>query len=101
MNLVRYEHNFYELWRIMIDHKYQGKGYCKIALGKVNEEMKNFKDFNEIFLEHSLKEKSSLEEELISCFSLPHRTVSLSGTLSCVCHFLNSHYFLVATIIGV
>ncbi|WP_432409165.1 GNAT family N-acetyltransferase [Wukongibacter sp. M2B1] len=45
-----YENNFYEICRIMIDHKFQGKGYGKIALGKVIEEMKSFKDCNEIFI---------------------------------------------------
>lgn len=45
-----YEDNLYEICRIMIDHKYQGKGYGKVALGKVIEEMKNFKDCHEIFI---------------------------------------------------
>lgn len=45
-----YEDNYYEICRIMIDHKHQGKGYGKIALRKVIEELKSFKDCNEIFL---------------------------------------------------
>ncbi|MEK4511122.1 GNAT family N-acetyltransferase [Paenibacillus sp. FSL K6-2524] len=45
-----YEDNLYEICRIMIDHKYQGKGYGKVALGKVIEEMKNFQDCHEIFI---------------------------------------------------
>lgn len=45
-----YENNFYEICRIMIDHKYQGKGYGKAALQKVIEEMKKFKDCKEVFL---------------------------------------------------
>lgn len=45
-----YEDNLYEICRIMIDHKYQGKGYGKVALGKVIEEMKNFHDCHEIFI---------------------------------------------------
>lgn len=45
-----YENSFYEICRLMIDHKYQGKGYGKAALRKVIEEMKKFKDCNEIYL---------------------------------------------------
>lgn len=45
-----YEHSFYEICRIMIDHKYQGKGYGKEALRKIIKEMKNFKHCNEVFL---------------------------------------------------
>jgi len=45
-----YENNFYEICRIMIDHKYQGKGYGKAALQKIIEEMKKFRDCKEVFL---------------------------------------------------
>lgn len=45
-----YDHNFYEICRIMIDHKYQGKGYGRAALSKVIEAMKTFKNCNAIFL---------------------------------------------------
>lgn len=45
-----YEYNIYEICRLMIDHKYQGKGYGRAALEKVIEEMKNLKDCNEIFI---------------------------------------------------
>lgn len=45
-----HEDNFYEICRLMIDYKYQGKGYGKVALGKIIEEMKRFKDCNKIFL---------------------------------------------------
>jgi diamine N-acetyltransferase len=45
-----YEDKYYELCRMMIDHKYQGKGYGKAALVKVIEEMKNIEDCDEIFL---------------------------------------------------
>jgi diamine N-acetyltransferase len=45
-----YENNFYEICRIMIDHKYQAKGYGKESLRKVIKEMKKFKDCNEIYL---------------------------------------------------
>lgn len=42
--------NSYELCRIMIDHKFQGKGYGTAALRKIIEEMKSFKDCTEICL---------------------------------------------------
>ena len=45
-----HEDNFYEICRLMIDYKYQGKGYGKVALVRIIEEMKRFKDCNEIFL---------------------------------------------------
>ena len=45
-----YENEFYELCRIMIDHKYQGKGYGKLALQKIIEEMKKIKECNKVFL---------------------------------------------------
>ena len=45
-----YEHDFYEICRIMIDHKHQGKGYGREALIKVIDEMKKVEDCNEIYL---------------------------------------------------
>lgn len=62
-----YEDNFYEICRIMIDHRYQGKGYGKIALGKVIEEMKNFKDCNEIFL--SFEPENKIGKRLYESFN--------------------------------
>lgn len=41
-----YENNSYDICRFMIDHKYQEKGYGKVALGKVIKEMKKFYDCN-------------------------------------------------------
>jgi len=40
----------YELCRLMIDHKYQGRGYGKRSLLKVIDEMKKIEGCNEIFL---------------------------------------------------
>lgn len=45
-----YQNNFYEICRIMIDHKYQGRGYGKVAFRKVIEEMKKNKDCNKVYL---------------------------------------------------
>ncbi|MDV4152206.1 GNAT family N-acetyltransferase [Clostridium sp. AL.422] len=45
-----YDYNFYEVCRFMIDHKYQGKGYGKIALKKVIEEMKKIEDCKDIYI---------------------------------------------------
>lgn len=45
-----YNQNFYEICRLMIDHKYQGNGYGRIALIKIINEMKKFKDCDEIYL---------------------------------------------------
>lgn len=62
-----YEHNFYEICRIMIDYKYQGKGYGKRALGKIIEEMKNFKDCNEVFL--SFDPENQIGKKLYESFN--------------------------------
>ena len=40
----------YEVCRLMIDYKYQKKGYGKLALLKVIEEMKKIENCNEIYL---------------------------------------------------
>jgi len=45
-----YEHDFYELCRIMIDHKHQGNGYGRAALIRVIDEMKKVESCNEIYL---------------------------------------------------
>ena len=37
-----FEDNCYHIWRIMIDEKYQGKGYGKQAIEKVIAEIKTF-----------------------------------------------------------
>jgi len=42
------EENKCFLWRFMIDKKYQGKGYGKIALTQVIDYVKSFKIFDEI-----------------------------------------------------
>lgn len=44
------ERNFYELCRLMIDRKYQGKGYGTQALSLIAEEMKKQFGCNEIYL---------------------------------------------------
>lgn len=44
------EESLYEICRLMVDHKYQGKGYGKAALLKIIEEMRSFKDCGEIFI---------------------------------------------------
>ena len=45
-----YEYDFYEICRFMIDHRYQGKGYGKLALGKIIEEMKKLEDCKDIYI---------------------------------------------------
>ena len=45
-----YETDFYEICRFMIDHKYQGKGYGRVALIKIIEEMKINEDCKEIYI---------------------------------------------------
>jgi len=45
-----HENNFYEICRLMIDYKYQGKGNGRMALEKVIEEMKKIEDCHELFL---------------------------------------------------
>ncbi|KOO51801.1 GNAT family N-acetyltransferase [Viridibacillus arvi] len=44
------EQNFFELCRIMIDRKFQGKGYGPKAILLVIEEMKKLEGCNEIYL---------------------------------------------------
>lgn len=45
-----YEYSFYEICRFMIDHRYQGQGYGKLALGKIIEEMKKLEDCKDIYI---------------------------------------------------
>ncbi len=45
-----YEYDFYEVCRFMIDHKYQGKGYGKLALIKIIEEMKKNEECKDIYI---------------------------------------------------
>ncbi len=45
-----YDNKFYEICRFMIDHRYQGKGYGKISLLMIIEEMRKYDDCKEIFL---------------------------------------------------
>lgn len=44
------EQNFYELCRVMIDIKYQGKGLGKQAINMILAEMKKNKDCKEVYL---------------------------------------------------
>lgn len=44
------ENNFYELCRIMIDKKFQGKGYGTFAIKMVLAEMKRMWDCKEVYL---------------------------------------------------
>ncbi|SHJ11059.1 diamine N-acetyltransferase [Clostridium cavendishii DSM 21758] len=74
-----YEDNLYEISRIMIDHKYQGKGYGKAALGKVIEEMKSFKDCNEIFL--SFDQENQIGKKLYESFNFKDTGKIIDGEL--------------------
>lgn len=44
------EHNFYEICRLMIDYRYQGKGYGRLALQRVIDEMIAIDGCYEIYL---------------------------------------------------
>ena len=60
-----YEDNFYELCRLMIHHKYQGRGYGKEAIKIIIEEMKKLKECKEIFLSfypENIKAKNLYED---------------------------------------
>ncbi|WP_411168722.1 GNAT family N-acetyltransferase [Clostridium sp. MB05] len=57
-----YEYDFYEICRFMIDHKYQGKGYGKISLGKIIDEMKKLKDCKDIYI--SFDPKNNIAKSL-------------------------------------
>jgi len=45
-----FEHEFYEICKLMIDYKYQKKGYGKVALLKVIEELKEIDECKDIYL---------------------------------------------------
>lgn len=74
-----YEDNFYELCRIMIDHKYQGKGYGKIALGQVIKEMKKFKDCTKVFL--SFDPENQIGKRLYESFNFKDTGKVIDGEL--------------------
>lgn len=44
------EYDFYEICRFMIDHKYQGKGFGRISLIKIIEEMKKNEECKDIYI---------------------------------------------------
>lgn len=52
-----YEDNVFELCRLMIDHKFQGKGFGREALGVILNKMKKLDGCSEIFLSFGLKNK--------------------------------------------
>lgn len=74
-----YEANFYEICRLMIDHKYQGKGYGKVTLEKVIEEMKSFKDCNEVFL--SFEPENQIGRKLYESFNFKNTGKIIEGEL--------------------
>lgn len=74
-----YENNFYEICRIMIDHKYQGKGYGKVALGKVIEEIRKIKDCSEIFL--SFYPENKIAKRLYEGFDFKDTSKIIDGEL--------------------
>tara|TARA_B110000003_G_scaffold225590_1_gene226414 strand:- start:590 stop:1048 length:459 start_codon:yes stop_codon:yes gene_type:complete len=47
------------LWRFMIDKKYQGKGYGKIALTQVIDYVKSFKELNKVRTSYVPKDNSA------------------------------------------
>jgi len=73
------EDNIYEISRIMIDHKHQGKGYGRTALTKVIEEMKNFKDCNEIFI--SFAPENLIGKRLYESFNFKDTGKIMDGEL--------------------
>ena len=57
LDLVKKENRCF-LWRFMIDKKYQGKGYGKIALTQVINYVKSLKIFDEIKTSYVPKDNS-------------------------------------------
>tara|TARA_X000001036_G_C20031283_1_gene542833 strand:+ start:62 stop:520 length:459 start_codon:yes stop_codon:yes gene_type:complete len=53
------EKNICFLWRFMIDKKYQGKGYGKIALTQVIDYVKSFKELNKVRTSYVPKDNSA------------------------------------------
>lgn len=45
-----YDDNFFEICRLMIDYKFQGRGYGKISLIKIIEEIKKIESCKEIYI---------------------------------------------------
>lgn len=74
-----YENNFYELCRIMIDYKYQGKGYGKTALAIIIEEMKKLKDCSEIYL--SFDPENKIGKHLYESFGFKNTGKIIDGEL--------------------
>lgn len=74
-----YEENIFEICRLMIDHKYQGKGYGRAVLGKVIEEMKNLKDCNEIFI--SFDPENKIGKKLYESFGFKDTGNTVEGEL--------------------
>ncbi|EEL48502.1 MULTISPECIES: GNAT family N-acetyltransferase [Bacillus cereus group] len=56
------QHHFFEICRLMIDHKHQGKGYGKTALLHVIDELRKNTDCHEIFL--SFEPKNIVAKQL-------------------------------------
>ena len=50
----------------MIDHRYQGKGYGKFALGKIIEEMKKLEECKDIYI--SFDPKNNIARKLYESF---------------------------------
>jgi len=61
-----YEYSFYEICRFMVDYKYQGKGYGKLALGKIIEEMKKLENCKDIYI--SFDPKNNIARKLYESF---------------------------------
>lgn len=74
-----YEDNIYEICRLMIDYKYQGRGYGKAALEKVIQEMKDFENCNEIFL--SFDPENNIGQRLYESFGFKDTGNTVEGEL--------------------
>jgi Acetyltransferases len=61
-----YDDQFYEIARLMVDHKYQGKGYGRATLAKVIEVMKNSYDFDKLYI--SFDPKNQIAKRLYESF---------------------------------
>ena len=65
------------LFRFMIDEKYQGKGYGKLALYELLNKIRNENDFNEIWL--SFYPQSIVSNRLYSSFGFKQRITGLEA----------------------
>ncbi|GGH31140.1 GNAT family N-acetyltransferase [Paenibacillus segetis] len=74
-----YEDHCYDICRMMIDHKFQGQGYGKAALGKVIEEMKKIEDCTEIFL--SFEPENQIGKRLYESFNFQDTGKIVDGEL--------------------